>query len=647
MAVSMQLKSVNSAVDKCLLSIREIFHKSSRYSSRNEALEEIAKLFFAHIMSILNGGKGIAKDIVCTNDNAALSLADFVKKQFAEYGSKGESYDISFELNIKRSENEFALEIIDVFEKSFEDIDLREKIKGTDILNDIFGKFLADSFVDEKQLGQYLTPQEIINFSIEMLFTDMDIERIERDNLGYVLDPSCGVGSFLTGFIDKIYELRQNNSGLNIDPEKIISNNIVGIDKSERMIKLALINLAMFGYQNNHIFLKNALDFTNFDLRDRVSVIMTNPPFGAEFPYDEIQHFKIVNLWSDKAPKKVNSEVLFLEKYVDWLAPGGALLCIVPDSILNNKGVYENLRQGIAPEITIKAVISLPSNTFATTGTETKTSLLYLVKEKYNPNAKTYMAICNNNGYDVVTVGTHKTKKYNDSNELFNILKDYQTGGSVYGKWLTGINDCVRWDATYHAAISEQMDKKIKEMQLVSLREVACLSNERFNPKRYESGKEFDYIEISDVDVNQMRAYGKKILCGEAPGRARKIVHCNDIIFSTVRPERGIVAVVTEQQDGSVCTTGFAVIKALKIEPMVLAYLLQSDFVTLQIKKYSMGISYPVIDEKDLLDIKLPITINEIDIYDQEAEVLKEKEKEVIKLRKSFKDSIERKMIIT
>lgn len=369
------MQSVNRAVDNCLRELRETFHKSSRYSSRNEALEEIAKLFFSHIMSVSNGGKGIARTIIASGEEAAISLTDFVKEQFEQYEKAGETFDISFELNLKKSENKFALEIIDIFEQSFKDTNLKENIKGTDILNDVFGKFLADSFIDEKQLGQYLTPQEIVAFSIELLFSDLSIQTLRDKDFGYVLDPSCGVGSFMNGFAEKIYQLEQKNDSVKLT-EKIITQHIIGIDKSERMIKFALINLAMFGCESSHIFLKNALEFRDLDLKGKASIIMTNPPFGAEFPYEEIQDFKIASLWSQKTPKKVNSEVLFMEKYMEWLKPGGALLCIVPDSILNNKGIYENLRRGIASEITIKAIVSLPPNTFATTGTETKTSLL-------------------------------------------------------------------------------------------------------------------------------------------------------------------------------------------------------------------------------------------------------------------------------
>lgn len=638
-------ENVNKAIDQCLKQLREAFHKSSRYSSRNEALEEVSKLFFVQIMSVLQGETGITSAIVRSKGQEAQSLSLFVKEHFDKYLRIDNQLDASFSLNLKPTENKYASEIIDIFENSFPDNSLIHELKGTEVLNEIFGKFLANSFIDEKQLGQYLTPQEVVGFSTSLLYSDLSVNEVVSGTFGYILDPSCGIGSFLTSFINHTYKSCKKMGINQFDLREFLQQSVIGVDKSERMLKIALINLAMYGCQDINVHLKNSLDARELHLEGNVAVIMTNPPFGAEFPADEVADFKIVSQWSSKRPQKVNSELLFFEKYLEWLKPDGRLICIVPDSILNNKGLYQSLREGISRDITIHAVISLPQNTFATTGTETKTSLIYLQKKPYDAKHKTYLAVCKNIGYDVVTLGTHKVKKYNGLSELEHILKDYQNGSNKHGEWVTSLNEYFRWDATYHASITNKMMQQILDLDMLKIKDVARLSNERFNPSRYESNRVFQYIEISDVDSIQMRAYGKPVSCGDAPSRARKLVHTNDIIFSTVRPERGTVAVISANQEGFVCTTGFAVLQTLGIEPMVLAYLLQSNFVSMQINKYAMGISYPVIDEKDLLEIYLPIKRDEVYKYDSKAIELKEKEHEVAILRENFKMQIETSMI--
>lgn len=626
-------------LDKGLIQLREVFHKSSRFSSRNEALEEISKLFFAHITSIMQNGSGICGKIVNTKGGEAKALREFVNSQFETSNKNDQRIDSSIELRIKESENTFAAEIIAIFDTFFSNKKVIMQLKGTDVLNEIFGKFLADSFVDEKQLGQYLTPHEVVSLATELLYSELKLDEVIKDDFGLVLDPSCGIGSFLASFINKTYKECVSKK-LRLNLSDYIKKKVYGIDKSERMIKLALINLAMYGCSDINAYLKNALESDELNLNNNVSVIMTNPPFGAEYPSEELENYRIVTQWSEKKPKKVNSEIIFLEKYLEWLKPNGYLICIVPDSILNNKGLYQALRKGLTDEVSIKAVISLPSNTFATAGTETKTSLLFLQKKKYDPSEMTYLAICKNIGYDVVTSGTHKTKRYNDNSDLSEILQDYRQGTSTHGEWISGLNDYLRWDATYHASISKKFLEMVKANGFLKIKDIAKLSQERFNPARYEGDKIFRYIEISDIDSIQMRAYGKEVRCDEAPSRARKIVHSNNVIFSTVRPERGTVAVISASQDNYVCTTGFAVLETTAMEPMVLAYILQSEFVVKQIGKYAMGISYPVIDEKDLMEIYLPITKDDIRKYDKKAVELKEKELEVITLRERFKNDI-------
>ncbi len=73
--------------------------------------------------------------------------------------------------------------------------------------------------------------------------------------------------------------------------------------------------------------------------------------------------------------------------------------------------------------------------------------------------------------------------------------------------------------------------------------------------------------------------------------------------------------------------------------------LLQSEFVSRQIKKYAMGISYPVIDEKDLLEIYLPISKMDDKKYDEAVERIRYLEKELDLLRSNFKNAISSEMM--
>jgi hypothetical protein len=411
---------------------------------------------------------------------------------------------------------------------------------------------------------------------------------------------------------------------------EIMRSCIIGIDKSERMIRLSLTNMALFGVPAVNLHLMNALVRTGVDvkvtdgLENRAKLIYTNPPFGANFQEKEIQEFKIVNKWATRRPESVDSEILFIERYVDWLMPGGILVAIVPDSVLTNKGLFEDLRKGISPNVEILSVISLPQVTFGVAGTNTKTSILHLKKANGRKTKKhtIYFGICKNIGYEISTRAAHRRKIANGKNDLAEIAAEaYRDVPAEKGRLVKLDQDIGRWDATYHAGLPRniqiRIDNRTSDDVLVS--DVAFLSNERDDPRR-RADEYFDYIEIADVDSKSNIVTSKLLKREDAPSRARKLVKKGDILVSTVRPERKTIGVVPDYLDGAICSTGFAVLRCTDIHPFVLARLLQSDFSNIQILRNNVGISYPAIDEQCLLSVMLPINGNSLKHLSQQAD---------------------------
>ena len=440
---------IREAMDTTLRELREILHRRGRMSSRNEAVEELSKLLFVHVMAIGRGSGGISQKSMRENFpgmSMAKALRTFVKEIYEEYlpiSIGHELQETDYELKIKESEEDLILEIIQCFEtlsSESESFDI-SGIKGVDFLNDVFGRFLSDSFVDEKQLGQYLTPTEVVNFMVKLAIQEMSENELrilthpERcREFGFILDPSCGVGSFLTEILRFLHHEVETKNGERTTRQwlsNMVHDVLVGIDKSERMIKLALTNMAMFTLPATRLFLANALVRFGNDAKElaflegQAGLILTNPPFGAEFKGDDLNGFQIANKWSNHIPRKLDSELLFVERYLDWLIPGGQLLAIVPDSILTNKGVYETLRKNIADQIEVKSVISLPNVTFGAAGTNTKTSILHLRKRaRKKPSlTPTFFAICNNIGYSVSTRESQRKKVFNGESDLPRILE--------------------------------------------------------------------------------------------------------------------------------------------------------------------------------------------------------------------------------
>lgn len=625
---------LRTALSDTFRDLREVLHRSGRLSTRHEALSELSKLLFAHFLAVENGAKGITSDMA-SGSSSATQLIEFVNSSFDRMLPDSLELELEpndFYLKFRASENEFASDLIGCFRR-LNTAEFEAKISGPDgidILNETFGNFLADSFVDEKELGQYLTPTEVVQFMVRLALYSLEPEDYNLlcdpkrcNEFGVILDPSCGVGSFLDEILQILFrEIVQSKGQSEVDLwlKSMMEHVIIGIDKSERMIRLALTNLALFGVPSVKLFLENALSKepgkVTTNLEGKVKLILTNPPFGAEFTGESLKSFQLFNVWSNKKPQKIDSELLFLERYIDWLAPGGHLLTIVPDSVLTNKGLFADLRQGLGNLVELQNVISLPSVTFAAAGTSTKTSILHLTK-KIEPGStksnEVYFSICQNIGYEIVTRGSHRKKMQKIDNDLNTILLEACDSKSVlvHGQRVNFDQKNVRWDAIYHASLPPEIAVRLSHPNPTDIfvKDIARLVKDTFNPMRLPNEENFQYIEISDVDSQRCTVGSKSVLPENAPSRARKRVRAGDILVSTVRPERRSIAVVPSSLDGAICSTGFAVLRLTdaKIHPLVLAKLMQSDFVNSQLLRNNVGIAYPAIEEAVVLDLLLPI----------------------------------------
>ena len=651
-------KEVRAAVDSALHELREIFHRRSRLASRSESLDEVSKLLFSHVLCLANEGRGINNDLLQDPRGVSVALRDFVSnaaRQYLPTSIASELRSEDFELRLLPQETELATDVVRCFNRLSRQPGIvgPNGIEVVDLLNEVFGKFLADSFVDEKQLGQYLTPTEVVRMMVQMAIEDLSQDELsilasatDCSQFGYVLDPSCGVASFLAEFTRTLHGYVPEATGAeDLWLRNMLGHVVVGVDKSERMLRYAVTNLAMFGLPAAHLQLANAiskrgrdgLEMSSFD--GRVGLILTNPPFGAEFDKEDTSYYRIGSL-RDDSRAKLSSECLFVERYLDWLRPGGQLLAIVPDSILTNQGVFAALRSQIGPAIEIRNIVSLPSNTFAASGTTTKTSILHF-RKKAEKAVESHMAMvssCADIGYSISTRGSHKVKSTLRPGDLPRILDMIRSGrpDGKMSRWIESLEQAPRWDAGFHLSVTESLAALIADQSSIGVRvrDVASLRTDRHDPRRGVG--EFRYIEISDIEPNTATCRAKTILRADAPSRARKLVNTGDVLVSTVRPDRGMIGVVRDDLDGATCTTGFAVLRPHDIHPLILAALLRSKPATAQILKHNIGIAYPAIDEKCLLDVVLPISKERLLRASKAAEAVERLQLELDEKRAEF-----------
>ncbi len=189
---------------------------------------------------------------------------------------------------------------------------------------------------------------------------------------------------------------------------------------------------------------------------------------------------------------------------------------------------------------------------------------------------------------------------------------------------------------------------RLTKLNCKKLGDIIEFSNETWNQKDFFDSK-FPYIEINAIDtltgeIKNITYYEKN----KAPSRAKMIVRENDIIISTTRPHRGAISWIDKNKNGFIASTGFAVLRDLKIKEITREYLyciLRTKLALKQMLQRSSGGNYPAITSNELKKIIIPIPPIEIQQkiikeIKRAYKIKKQKEDEAKELLNSINDYI-------
>lgn len=269
----------------------------------------------------------------------------------------------------------------------------------TDPIGDAFEVFIGSE--SKGNSGQFFTPRSVTNLLVQAL----DPKPHET-----ILDPACGAGGFLSSVC--AYLEKQG-----IAP-KDVTKNLYGIDKDSYLAQLTKVHITLLTGGHPIIINGDSITFQNGkkNIReylpdDGVDVILTNPPFGVRIVSgtpDVLKTFDLAKKWiknlktgllepSNKLQSNVPPQVLFVERCLSLLKPGGRLGMVLPESVLSNKS-YRNVVEYLLRHADIHAVMGMPEALFKTSGkggTHTKTCLLVATKngiKSTNKSATVFMA---------------------------------------------------------------------------------------------------------------------------------------------------------------------------------------------------------------------------------------------------------------
>lgn len=245
--------------------------------------------------------------------------------------------------------------------------------------------------------GQYFTPRHVIDEMIKII-------NPKKGEL--ILDPACGSGGFL------------------LHAAKYIGNskNIFGIDFDSQLLKIAKAMCLISGYMDIRIISANSLSDLNFLKpsvkkqfeNNKFDIVMTNPPFGGEVRDREVlKNYELAKDNNDKIRNYTERHILFIERIIQFLKPGGRAAIVVPQGILNNTNL-NYIRVWLYSKARILGVIGLDTNTFKP-HTNVKTSLLFMQKWKDQPlsDYPVFMAVSQKSGKDISGNINYKTKNGN------------------------------------------------------------------------------------------------------------------------------------------------------------------------------------------------------------------------------------------
>jgi type I restriction enzyme M protein len=208
--------------------------------------------------------------------------------------------------------------------------------------------------------GEFYTPRAITQF-----ITDIIDPKIGEK----ILDPACGTGGYLTCAIEHLKA--QANS---VEDRQSIAENVRGWEYKPLPFLLATTNLILHDIEVPNIRFGDALDqpLSNFTEKDRVHVILANPPFGGIVANNNENNFP-------QNYRTKESADLFLVLMIHLLKQGGRAGIVLPDGSLTGEGVKLRVRQRLLEECNLHTIIRLPNSVFQPYAT-VATNLLFFTK---------------------------------------------------------------------------------------------------------------------------------------------------------------------------------------------------------------------------------------------------------------------------
>lgn len=514
-----------------------------------------------------------------------------------------------------------------------------------------FEHFLGKIFRGE--MGQYFTPRTIVEFMVEML------DPSDRD---CVIDPACGSGGFLLYALDRVRkEVEQK-----LDPEDARDRwkdfglyGLFGIEINSQLARVSMMNMIIHEDGHSNIENNDALDDPSkfYPRRDigpgKYTMLMTNPPFGAVVKDREKDYLRKYELGGKiKWRKRQNTEILFLERCLDFLRPGGKMGIVLPDGILTNSSL-QYVRDFITERAQVLAVVSLPQTAFTHYGAGVKASLLFLRKKRDREflaeNYPIFMAIAGHIGYDA----TGRP----DKNEFPEILEAYRKFLKGERSNFPNASLCFvvergelegRWEPAFYRPALRKLIERLNNTENPVTTLGNMLRGLRYGtsspPTYVDAG--IPFIRATNIKNGQIITYDMKYMSRD---EAKKFAKCqvkkDNVIIVRSGVNTGDCTVVSKEFNGAFAAYDLILTVKDELNPQYLNIFLNSSFGKGQIERLKARSAQPHLNAEEVKSFRIPLPPREIQDriakkIDDANKIKKEKETEAGSLLNSIEDYI-------
>ena len=292
-----------------------------------------------------------------------------------------------------------------------------------EVVDDAFEHLVNQN--QKEGMGQYFTPRYVIDMCVKMLNPKPNEKMIDTaaGSCGFPMHTIFHVWKQLNPTAFNLFTTRSRTQA----ELQYVQNNVFGIDFSEKSVRVGRMLNIIAGDGHTNVIELNSLDYPNWkkaytsvdkwqdkyhegfsklsnmsakptSSKDKekysaflFDILMANPPFAGDLDNKEqIEIYDLGRNAKGNLQKKVGRDILFIERNLNFLKPGGRMAVVLPQGRFNNAG-DKYIRDYIAERCRILAVVGLHGNVFKP-HTGTKTSVLFV--QKWTDSKCGYPNIC-------------------------------------------------------------------------------------------------------------------------------------------------------------------------------------------------------------------------------------------------------------